>query len=171
MAELIATPRELFAARLRQMLWIELQLAEEVLPQLLEQAHATELRFGFERHLFETRDHVDTLRAILHELHVPADPQESPALKGLVKEHEQLSKRVSEGGPLVGDLALAQSATAGEHLEIAAYDSLVSVAEALDEESIGMRLREMMEQEQFALEQIDRATTRILAEQIESERL
>ena len=171
MAELLTTPRELFAARLRQMLWVESQLADEVLPQLLGKAHATDLRFGFERHLFETRQHVDTIRAVLHELQVSADPQESPALKGLVKEHEQLSKQVAEADPLLGDLAHAQAAAATEHLELAAYDSLVSLAQALDEEPIAIRLREVMEQEEFALEQIDRATAKLLAEKVESERL
>ena len=171
MAEPLTTPRELFTARLRQMLWVELRLAEEVLPQLLEQAHATDLRFGWERHLFETRDHVDTLRAVLHELQVPADPQESPALKGLVKEHEQLVKQLATGESLLSDLAHAQAAAAREHLELAAYDSLVSLAEALDEEPIAIRLREVMEQEEFALEQLDRATAKLLAEKVESERL
>ena len=171
MAGQVTTPRELFVARLRQMLWVEVRLAEEVLPQLLERARATGLRFGFQRHLLETREHVDTLRAVLDELHAPADPEESPALRGLVQEHEQLGKRVAEDDHLLGDLAHAQAAAAAEHLELAAYDSLVSLAEALDEESIAIRLREVMEQEEFALEQIERATARLLAEKIESERL
>jgi len=80
----VTTPRELFSARLRQTLWVELRLAEEVLPPAVGQARATALRFGFERHLPETRDHAKTLRAVLHELEAPADPEESPALSGLV---------------------------------------------------------------------------------------
>ncbi len=171
MAERLKTPRELLAARLRRMLWVELRLAEAVLPQLLEQAHATDLRLGLERHLLETRDHVDTLRAVIQELDVSAEPQESPALEGLVKEHERLSKQVAEDGPLLGDLAHAQAAAATEHLELATYDSLVSLAEALGEESIAIRLREVMEQEEFALEQVGRATAKLLAEKVESERL
>jgi ferritin-like metal-binding protein YciE len=171
MAEQLTTPRELFAARLRQMLWVELQLAEDALPQLLEQAKAIDLRYGLERHLLETREHVETLRAVLHELQVPADPQESPALAGLVKEHEQLAKQVAEDGHLLGDLAHAQAAAAIEHLELAAYDSLVSLAEALDEEPIAIRLREVMEQDEFALELVERARAKLLAEKVESERL
>lgn len=171
MAEQLTDPRELLEARLRQMLWVELTLAEKVLPELFEDARSTNLRYGLDRHLLETREHVDAIRDVLHELQAPADPEESPALKGLVAEHEQLLKKVSEGGPLLADLAHAQAAAATEHLEIAAYDALTSLAEALGEEEIGIRLREVMEQEQIALELVDRATAKLLAEKVESERL
>jgi ferritin-like metal-binding protein YciE len=170
-AQLLTNPPELFAARLRQMLWVELRLSEEVLPELLERAHATDLHHCFERHLVETERHAGTLRDILHELRVPAEPQETPALPGLVREHEQLVERISEEDHLLSDLVHAQAAATTEHLEIAAYDSLASLAEALGEEAIAIRLREVMEQEEFALEQLERAQAKLLAEKVESERL
>lgn len=171
MAELLTDPRALLAARLRRMLWVELQLAEKVLPQFRERAHSPDLRWAFERHLLETKKHVIGVREVLHELQVPADPEESPAFQGLVAEHEQLVKRVAEGGPLLGDLAHAQAAAATEHLEMAAYQSLASLAETLGEEEGAIRLRELMEQEELALEQVDRATAKLLAEKVESGRL
>ena len=171
MAELLTDPRDLLAARLRQMLWVELRLSEEVLPELREQAHAIDLQYGFERHLLETEGHVGTLREVLHELQVPAEPEESPAFKGLVNEHELLVKQVSEGGPLLSDLVHAQAAAMTEHLEMAAYQSLASLAETLGEETIAIRLRELMEQEELALEQLERATAKLLAEKVESQRL
>ena len=171
MAELVTNPRELLAVRLRTMLWTELKLAEEVLPELLEQARSTDLRYGFERHLVETRGHVDTIRDVLRELQVPAEPAESPALAGLVSEHEQLLGQVSGEGHLLADLAHAQAAAATEHLELASYDSLTSLAEALGEEEIAIRLREVMEQEELALELVDRAQAKLLAEKVEAERL
>lgn len=171
MAQLVANPRELLAARLRQMLWVELRLSEEVLPELVEQAHSVDLKNGFGRHLLETESHVTMLRDVLHELQVPADPEESAALKGLEKEHEQLLKELPDESLLLNDLAHAQSAAATEHLELAAYESLASLAEALGEESVAIRLREVMEQEEFALEQVESATAKLLAEKVESERL
>jgi ferritin-like metal-binding protein YciE len=170
-AELLTNPRDLLAARLRQMLWIELQLAEKVLPELREQAHAPDLQWAFERHLLETEGHVSALRDVLHELQVPADPEASPAFEGLVDERERLVKQVSEGGSLLSDLAHAQAAAATEHLEMAVYQSLASLAEPLGEEAVAIRLREVMEQEELALEQVERATAKLLAEQVESERL
>ena len=169
MADSPTSPRELLALRLRQMLWVELKLAEEVLPELLEQAHSTDLRYGFERHRRETELHARTLREILRELEVPPEPEESPALNGLVQEHEQLLARVS--GQVLEDLAHAQSAVATEHLELAAYESLCTLAEALGEEEIAIRLREVMEQEELALELVEHGQTKLLAEKVESERL
>jgi ferritin-like metal-binding protein YciE len=170
-AELLTNPRELLASRLRQMLWIELQLSTHVLPQLREQAHATDLQWAFERHLLETEGHVGTVQDVLHELQVPADPEESPAFAGLVEEHERLVKQALEERGLLTDLAHAQAAAATEHLEMASYQSLASLAETLGEESVAIRLREVMEQEELALEQVERATAKLLAEQVESERL
>jgi ferritin-like metal-binding protein YciE len=171
MAEQLTTPRELLAACLRQMLWIERKLAEEVLPELSEQAHAPELRRGFERHLLETGAHVSTVRNVLGDLHAPPFPEESPGFRGLLAAHEQLVARVSEDDHLLTDLAHAVAALATEHLELATYGSLVSLAESLGEEEVGIRLREVLEQEEFALEQVEGAMAKLLAEKIESERL
>ncbi len=171
MAELLTSPRALLAGRLRQMLWVELQLSEEVLPELLEQAHATDLKHGFGRHLLETERHVATVRDLLHELEIAPEPLESPALRGLVEEHRQLLDRIYGSDHLLEDLAHAQAAAATEHLEMAAYDSLSGLAEALGEAEIGIRLRELMEQEQLALELVERSTAKLLAEKVESERL
>jgi ferritin-like metal-binding protein YciE len=58
-----------------------------------------------------------------------------------------------------------------EHLEMAAYQSLASLAETLGEETVAIQLREVMEQEELALELVERATAKLLAEKVESERL
>lgn len=152
------------------MLFVELKLAEEVLPDLLEQARAPDLRYAFERHLVETRGHAQTLNEILSDLQTYAEPEKSPAFLGLVFEHEALVKRIESEGHLVSDLVHAEAAASTEHLEIAAYDTLTSLAEALGQEEIGIRLRELMEQEQLALEFVHRATTKLLAEKVESAR-
>ena len=171
MAEPVTTPRELLGACLRQMLWIERRLAYDVLPRLREQAHAPDLRAGFERHLLETKDHAATVRDVLGDLHVSVDPEESPAFRGLLADHEQLVDRVAEGDHLLNDLAHAVAALAAEHLELATYESLVSLAESLGEEEVGIRLREVLEQEELALEQVESAMAKLLAEKVESARL
>ena len=171
MAEQLTTPRELLAAYLRQMLWIERQLAYDVLPRLGEEARSPDLRQGFDRHLVETEAHVAAVRDVLDDLDVPAEPQESPGFRGLVQEHEQLVGRVAEDDHLLTDLAHAVAALATEHLELATYESLISIAESIGEEEVGIRLREVMEQEEFALEQVESAMAKLLAEKVESARL
>jgi ferritin-like metal-binding protein YciE len=171
MAEQLTTPRELLAACLRQMLWIERELAYTVLPRLSEQAHTPDLRAGLDRHLLETEAHATTVRDVLGELGVPAEPEESPGFRGLLAEHEQLADRVSADDHLLNDLAHAVAALATEHLELATYESLVSLAESLGEEQIAIRLREILEQEEIALEHVESAMAKLLAEKVESARL
>ena len=171
MAEQLTTPRELLGANLRQMLWIERQLAYDVLPRLREQAHAPDLRHGFDRHLVETKGHAATVRDILGDLRVSTEPEESPGFRGLLAQHEQLAERVAEGDHLLNDLAHATAALATEHLELASYQALVGLAESLGEEEVGIRLREVLEQEKIALEQMEGALAKLLAEQVESARL
>ncbi|HKD94667.1 MAG TPA: DUF892 family protein [Gaiellaceae bacterium] len=168
MSELLTNPRELFAVRLRQMLWVELQQSEEVLPELLEQTHATYLRSAFRRHLVETGRHVTCLRTILDESEVPAEPEESAAFQGLAEEHERLVQQLPEDELVLRDVAHAHAASMTELLEVAAYQSLTSLAETLDERAIAILLREVLEQEKHALEQFERATAQLLAEKVES---
>jgi ferritin-like metal-binding protein YciE len=169
MTDSLTTPRELLAACLRQMLWIEQQLAEEVLPELSERARSPDLKRRFDRHRLETEGHVRAVRSVLDDLRLPAEPEESPAFRGLVTEHEELAGRCES--PVMCDLAHAVAALAAEHLEIATYEALVSVAESGGEEEIGIRLREVLEQEEFALEQVEGAMAKLLAEKVESELL
>jgi len=171
MAEPVTSVEDLFRARLRQMLWVELKLADDVVPQLLEESYSTDLRYALERHLAETKEHANSVRLILHELQAHAEPEESPALLGLLAEHEQLVKRIEPEGRLVSDLVHAGAAAATEHLEMAAYDLLASIAQALGEESVAVSLRELLEQEEMALEFVERAVAKLLAEKVESERL
>ena len=88
MAEPLKTPRELLAACLRQMLWIEQQLAESMLPELSERARSPDLKRRFDRHQRETEGHVRAVRGVLADLDLPMEPEESPAFRGLVAEHE-----------------------------------------------------------------------------------
>jgi ferritin-like metal-binding protein YciE len=168
---MIETPHDLFAHRLRTMLWVEQQLAEQILPELYEHVHAVDLKLGLERHLVETGRHVRTLQRILHLLGGSAKPEESAALLGLKAEHDALLKAIDEKRQDVVDLLHAQVVAQSEHLEIAAYESLVATANALGEEEIALQLQEVLEQEEFALELAEKALAKLLAEQVESLRL
>ncbi|MBV8258079.1 MAG: DUF892 family protein [Actinobacteria bacterium] len=147
--------RDLFVTQLRTAVWVEQALADEVLPDLIDRVGDPELARRLERHLGETREHVRVVRAVLHERAGSIEPLESPALLGLLAEHERLPE---------SDLAHCAAAAASEHLELALYESLASTAEALGEEAVGLALRELMEQESFALEELSRSRAKLLAE-------
>jgi ferritin-like metal-binding protein YciE len=65
-----------------------------------------------------------------------------------------------------GDLELCELLARTEYLEIASYTFLRSLANALGEDDIGTRLTEILEQEEYALELVHKATAKILAETV-----
>jgi ferritin-like metal-binding protein YciE len=168
---MLRTPHELFSHRLRTMLWVEQRLAEELLPAIYDQVHAVDLKYAVERHLFETQHHIRTLERVLHLLGGPGSPEESSALLGLKAEYDDLMKVVDRDRADVVDLTHVDVLAAGEHLEIAAYESLVVTARAFGEEEIATMLEEIREQEEHALEAVTHAGVKLLAEQVESLRL
>jgi ferritin-like metal-binding protein YciE len=168
---MIRTPQELFAHRLRTLLWVEQQLAGEILPLLYEHVHSTDLKYAIEHHTFETQQHVRTLQSALHLLGQSAEPVESPAFLGLKAEHDALMRLLDQERSDVVDLMHVDVLAAGEHQELAAYEALVATANALGEEEIATMLEEIREQEEHALEVVTRAGVKLLAEKVESLRL
>jgi ferritin-like metal-binding protein YciE len=142
---------ELLVDRLRRMLWVEERLYDDVLPTALDRARASDLRYGIERHMLETKEHVLAVRTILNLLGEKQVAVEEPAL------HVELGAT---------DLELCALLARTEHLEIASYTFLRSLANAVGEEDIGIRLTEILEQEQYALELVHKSTAKILAETI-----
>jgi ferritin-like metal-binding protein YciE len=143
-----------FLERMHQMLWVEQTLADEILPLVSERAHAIDLKEAVERHRRETKQHVMTVRTCLNLLGERQEGIESQALLGL---REELGET---------DLELADFLGKAEQLEIAAYRWLRSFANALGQEDIGIRLTEVLEQEEYAFELVQNATAKILAETV-----
>ena len=139
-----------FAERLQRMLWIEETLAHEVLPLLLEHAEGNDLRYGLERHRLETKEHALGVRVALEKLGAHPLPEPTPELPVPDLEH--------------GDLGIVETIMKTEHLEIAAYTLLRSAANALGDDEIALRLQEVLEQEQYALELAEKALAKLLAE-------
>jgi ferritin-like metal-binding protein YciE len=154
--------RQQLIDRLQTMLWVEETLAGEILPLLYDHVQATDLEYGIDRHILETKQHALTVRTILTLLGAKADPRPSEALLGVKAEHD----RLMEDHP--NDLMHAEVIAMTEHLEIAAYTALRSLANALGEEDIAIRLQEILEQEQYALELAEKAAAKILAETVEN---
>jgi ferritin-like metal-binding protein YciE len=165
-ATAIGDPRSLFLHELRTMLWVEHELAETVLPELFELVRATGLRRDVGRHLRETEGHERNVRRVLVRLGERADPEPAPALLALRQEHESLLRLVDREE--LADLVHADAIARTEHYELAVYGGLVHLARALalPLELVAL-LRENMEQEAYALEQVEDALAQLLAERIE----
>jgi ferritin-like metal-binding protein YciE len=158
MSETIGSPQALFEHQLKTMLWVERKLSDEVLPELRELVHSSELKGDVERHLAETREHVNTLERVFGLLNVKPAAVESEALKGLRNDHDEGMKLLSDPAALV-DAWHAGAIAKTEHLEIAAYRELIALAEQLGDETAASALQENLEQEEQALRRGEQALT------------
>ena len=146
----ITQPRDLFVTDLKAMLYVEQKLADEVLPQLAREISSPEFKQGIEHHLEETKQHVANLERAFELLGEEPKPDKSHAIDGLVAQHEKVVKNIESD--LVRDLLDAAAAAKTEHLEIAAYESMITSAEALGEQEIVALLEENLDQEKEALQ-------------------
>lgn len=134
---------DLFTSELRELLDLERRLLDGELPEMRERARAAGLRAALDRHLLETRMHVENLERVL----VLADAGEIDA---------------------GGDFEILASILRTEALEAASYSFLVHAAAALGvgEEHIRL-LRTNMEQDAVAGEHAEAALVELLAQKVE----
>ena len=145
-------PRELFLHELGDVLYAERTLVK-TLPKLQEEASDDELANGFGKHLEETRQHVKNLEEAFEALGEPVKAEKCPGIEGLKKEHDDFVANESPS-PEVLDAFLTGAGARTEHYEIAAYEGLITTAEAMGEDEVARLLSENLEQEMAALETI-----------------
>jgi len=145
----MSDPRELFLHELGDVLYAE-QTLVKALPKLNEEASDRELAQGFADHLEETRQHVENLKLAFEELGEPAKAEKCPGIEGIKKEHDEFVANESPS-PEVLDAFLTGAGARTEHYEIAAYEGLITMADAMGETKVSALLTENLEQEKKAL--------------------
>ena len=148
----ITEPRELLINDMKAMLYVEQRLAEDVLPELSGQISNSEFKAGVEEHLEETRRHVENLERAFELLGEEPKPDKSHAIDGLVAQHDKVVKNIESDE--VRDIFNAGAAAKTEHLEIAAYEGMITTADALGEDEIKKLLEENMDEEESALKTV-----------------
>lgn len=145
----MSDPRHLFLHELGDVLYAEKTLVK-ALPKLQEEASDAELASGFADHLEETRQHVKNIERAFDELGEPAKAEKCPGIEGITKEHDDFVANESPS-PEVLNAFLTGAAARTEHYEIAAYEGLVTMAEAMGEGEVARLLGENLAQEKKAL--------------------
>ena len=158
----MSDPRELFLHELGDVLYAE-QTLVKTLPKLQEEASDEELARGFGEHLEETRQHVKNLEQAFEALGEPAKAEKCPGIDGIKKEHDDFVSDESPSQEIL-DAFLTGAGARTEHYEIAAYEGLVTMAEATGEDEVARLLSENLEQEKQALRKLQTIGRR-LAEQ------
>lgn len=125
---------------------------EGMLPKLAREANDEELAAGFERHREETRGQIANLEQAFELLGVKPRRAKAPAVEGLELQHKAFAADAADDVlPEVLDLVALASASTTEHYEIAAYETLIMLAESLDANELVQLLQENLEQEQRML--------------------
>ena len=152
--------RNLYIDELRDIYDAENQLVK-ALPEMAKAATSDELRSGFESHLEQTREHVRRLEQIFTGLGEKAKGKKCKGMQGLVAEGKETIENEFEGD--VKDAALISAAQRVEHYEIAAYGTLRSYADLLDEQDAVSLLEATLQEEKETDEKLSELSDSINA--------
>ncbi|TGQ74540.1 ferritin-like domain-containing protein [Mesorhizobium sp. M00.F.Ca.ET.186.01.1.1] len=141
----IKTLDDLFVHTLRDIYYAEKQI-EKALPKMIEKATDAQLKAGFEKHLQETKGHIERVEEVF-ELHgVRAKEVNCPAIDGILEEADDVSGDVEDKQVL--DAALVASAQAVEHYEMTRYGTLIAWAKQLGRtDSAGVLAKNLREEQ------------------------
>lgn len=154
----ITTPRDLFLHELGDILYVERALADETLPQLIEEVRDDELRQALEAHLKETRGHVSNVEKVFKVFGETPTVEPCIGFEGLKKEHAKL---VSESSSELIDMIDLGAAARTENYEIAAYEALRRMAKGLGEDEAVELLDANLAEEKEALRLVEKIATRV----------
>jgi ferritin-like metal-binding protein YciE len=149
----MTNPRELFLHELEDVFYAENQILKK-LPALIDEASDEELASGLEKHLGETKQHVENLERVFSELGGKAKGERCPGIDGIAEEHDAFMSE-HDASPELRDMFLTGAAARVEHYEIAAYNGLIEMAKGLGEKACADLLQENLAQEQHALETVE----------------
>lgn len=160
MTTAIKNQRDLMIHELGDLLYAEEMLAKN-LPKVAEEAGDEHLRKDLMQHAEETRDQVENLKMAFRELGEEPKAERCPGIEGIKKEHDLFFKEHDIEPDAVRDLFLTGSNERVEHYEIAAYTSLLAMAEGEGETEVCALLKTNLAQEQAALEKLTTCSTRL----------
>jgi ferritin-like metal-binding protein YciE len=155
--ELNSKLKEFFIEQLRDIYWAEQKLVK-TLPKMAEAAHSGKLRAAFNSHLAETEIHVTRIEQVFSMLGEKAKAEECPAMKGIVKEGEEIIDETEES-TAQRDVGLIFAGQKAEHYEIATYGGLIQLAKDMGQAKAADLLGQTLEEEKKADQKLTELAT------------
>jgi Mn-containing catalase len=140
---------ELLVDQLRDLLNAEGQLVK-ALPRMIQSARSESLRTALERHLEETREHVERIEQVFQLVGVPAKGRPCKGMEGLIAEGEEVMDEAQELEDTASDLALIASAQKVEHYEISSYGTARTMAGQVGLPEVAALLNRSLAEEEIA---------------------
>jgi ferritin-like metal-binding protein YciE len=154
----ITTQRDLFLHELGDILFVERQLDQEVLPKLIGEVKDDELRAGLKRHHTQTRKHVRNVESAFRRMGRSPSAESCLGFEGLKREHDELA---SEATSTLIDAIDTGAAARTEHYEIAAYQGLIAMARGLGEKEVVPLLEQNLADEKETLRELEKVSRRL----------
>ncbi len=155
----LRTLQDLYVEQLRDLYDAENQLIE-ALPKMAKAATLQDLQKAFNEHLNETRQHVSRLEQVFDHIGVSPKGEKCEAMKGLIKEGEQLMHK--QAGEPVKDAGLIASAQRVEHYEIAGYGTVRTWARRLGRDDEASLLEQILKEESMADEKLTKIAENVV---------
>jgi ferritin-like metal-binding protein YciE len=138
------TLQKLYTDELRDLYNAENQLMK-ALPKMAKAASSEELKDAFEKHLEQTKGHVERLEQVFEELGEKPKGKTCRAMKGLIEEGSEILKE--DGEDSVIDAGIIVAAQKVEHYEIAGYGSVRTFAHLLGQNKAAELLQTTLDEE------------------------
>ena len=136
---------EFFVDELKDIYWAEKHLVT-ALPKMKKAATSPELAAAFEKHLGETKTHVETLEKVFELLGEKAAAKKCDAMAGILEEANGIIED-TEKGTMIRDCGLILGAQKVEHYEIATYGGLRTLATAMGHDHVAKLLQQTLDNE------------------------
>ncbi|MBE7549606.1 MAG: ferritin-like domain-containing protein [Anaerolineales bacterium] len=136
--------KTLFIDQLKDLKDAENQLTK-ALPKMAKAASSPELQQAFERHLEQTKGHLERVEQVLTEVSGNNRGKKCKAMEGLIEEGAELMKEKAE--PEVMDAGLIAAAQKVEHYEIASYGTARTYANLLGMSQAAKTLQQILDEE------------------------
>lgn len=135
---------------------------ETMLRKLEPKASDGQVKQGLARHLEETAAQIRNLEQAISTMGADGTAHQDPIIEGIDRHAEQMLGRVDES---LADAVILGGAAETEHHEIAMYEGLLTMAEAMGQDDVVALLTENLEQEQQMLQEVQTAMEK-LAQQV-----
>jgi ferritin-like metal-binding protein YciE len=138
------TLQKLYTDELRDLYNAENQLLK-ALPKMAKAASSEDLKEAFEKHLEQTKGHVERLEQVFEELGEKPKGKTCRAMKGLIEEGSEILGE--DGEESVLDAGIIVAAQKVEHYEIAGYGSVRTFAHLLGKDKSAELLQTTLDEE------------------------
>lgn len=160
------TAHELFIKELSDMLDAEHKLVK-ALGEQAEESSRPELRKAFEAHRKQTEKQVKRIEQAFESLEEEPEEAECKGIGGIVAEHDEF-KEEDPSEDLI-DIFNVGAAAKVEHYEIAAYNSLIQLAQQMGHKKAIKLLNENLKEEQQTLKKLEGFSKKLKPERLHEE--